>query len=145
MEKSGLETITFHQRTHSPWYKSSLNGHKKNTFSTGIMIEHFSVLYVDDGALPFGNRSQLEQLVELIYSHFTKFGLEMHIGREGKPLKTECVFPPPLASSSNVINFLLQTREQVTNLWRNKSRGGSHKSQSAGEKMVSTHISPRPE
>ena len=95
MEKSGLEIITFHQRTHSPRYKSSLNGHKKNTFSTGIMIEHFSVLYVDDGAFPFGNRSQLEQLVELIYSHFTKFGLEMHIGREGKPSKTECVFSLP--------------------------------------------------
>ena len=94
-EKSRLEMTTFHQRTHSPRDKGSLNGHKKNTFSKGTLLELFSVLYVDDVAFPFGNTSQLEQVFELIYSHFTEFGLEMHIGREGKPLKTECVFHPP--------------------------------------------------
>ena len=87
--------ITFYQRTHSTWYKVSLNGHKKSTFSTGTLLELLRVLYVDDGAFHFGNRAQLEQGVELIYSHFTKFGLEMHIGREGKPSNTECVSPPP--------------------------------------------------
>ena len=37
----------------------------------------------------------MEKGVELIFSHFMKFGLEMHIGRGGKPSKTECVFFPP--------------------------------------------------
>ena len=59
------------------------------------MIGLFSVLYVDDGAFPFGNIVQLEQGVELVYSHFTNFGLDVHIGREGKPSKTELVFFPP--------------------------------------------------
>ena len=77
--------ITFHQRKNSPRDKGSLNGHNKNTFSKDTLLELFSILYVDDGATPFGNRSQLEHGAELIYSHFTKFGLEMHIGREGKP------------------------------------------------------------
>ena len=46
-EKAGLEMITFHQRTHSPRKKISLNGHKNNTSPTGTLIELFSVLYVD--------------------------------------------------------------------------------------------------
>ena len=92
---AGLEMIISHQRTHSPQYKVGLNGHKKNTFSAGNMIGLFSVLYVDDGAFPFGNIVQLEQGVELVYSHFTNFGLDVHIGREGKPSKTELVFFPP--------------------------------------------------
>ena len=87
--------ITFNQRTHSPRDKVSLSGHKNNTFSAGTLLELFSVLYVDDCAFHFGDRAQLEQGVELIYSHFTKSGLEMHIGREGKISKTECIFSPP--------------------------------------------------
>ena len=39
--------------------------------------------------------TQMEKGVELIFSHFTKFGLEMHIGRGGKSSKTECIFFPP--------------------------------------------------
>ena len=60
-EKAGLGMITFRQRTHSPRDKVSLNGYKKKTFSTGTLLEIFSVLYVDDGAFHFGNRAQLEQ------------------------------------------------------------------------------------
>ena len=33
--------------------------------------------------------------VKLIYDHFKRFGLEMHIGKGAKPSKTECVFFPP--------------------------------------------------
>ena len=95
MGKIVLGMITFHHRTNSPQDKFSLNRNNKNNLPKGTLLELFSVLYVDDVAFPFGNTSQLEQVFELIYSHFTEFGLEMHIGREGKPLKTECVFPPP--------------------------------------------------
>ena len=31
----------------------------------------------------------------MIYNHFAKFGLEMHIGRGDTASKTECVFFPP--------------------------------------------------
>ena len=34
--------------------------------------------------------------VKLIYDHFKRFGLEMHIGKGAKPSKTECVFFPLL-------------------------------------------------
>ena len=87
--------MIFHQKTHSPQDKGCLKGHKRKTFKGGTIFEFFSVLYVDDGAFTFEDRAQMEKGVELIYSHFTKFGLEMHIGREGKTSKTECVFFPP--------------------------------------------------
>jgi len=52
-------------------------------------------LYVNDGACPFGTRDDLQRGVELIYHHFARFGLEMHIGRGTAESKTECVFFPP--------------------------------------------------
>jgi hypothetical protein len=52
-------------------------------------------LYVDDGAFPFGTREDLKKGMELVYHHFGRFGLEMHIGRGTSQSKTECVFFPP--------------------------------------------------
>ena len=52
------------------------------------------MLYVDDGAFVFELRHQLETGTPLLLRHFEKFGLEMHIGKENKPSKTECVFFP---------------------------------------------------
>ena len=57
--------------------------------------EILQCLYVDDGAFPFGTREDLQRGMELIYHHFARFGLEMHIGRGSSESKTECVFFPP--------------------------------------------------
>ena len=58
-------------------------------------FEIFQLLYVDDGAFPFPDRNKLTAGINLIQSHFARFGLEIHIGREGESSKTECVFFPP--------------------------------------------------
>ena len=58
------------------------------------LFELFYMLYVDDGAFVFKSRHQLEIGIPLLLRHFAKFGLEMHIGKENKPSKTECVFFP---------------------------------------------------
>ena len=59
--------------------------------------EIFQCLYVDDGAFIFGSRDDLARGLNLVYEHFARFGLEMHIGRGDSASKTECVFfPPPL-------------------------------------------------
>ncbi len=52
-------------------------------------------LYVDDGVFLFGTREDLQRGMELIYYHFTQFGMEMHIGRGNSESKTEGVFFPP--------------------------------------------------
>ena len=57
--------------------------------------EILQCLYVDDGAFPFGTRGDLQRGIDLIYHHFGRFGLEMHIGRGASTSKTECVFFPP--------------------------------------------------
>jgi hypothetical protein len=56
----------------------------------------FQCLYVDDGTFPFDTRDSLSKGMNLVFKHFTRFGLEMHIGRNGGESKTECVsYPPP--------------------------------------------------
>jgi hypothetical protein len=57
--------------------------------------EILQCLYVDDGAFPFGTREDLQRGMELVYRHFARFGMKMHIGRGSLELKTECVFSPP--------------------------------------------------
>jgi hypothetical protein len=37
-------------------------------------------------------RADLQRGMELIYHHFARFGLEMHIGRDMPESKTDCVF-----------------------------------------------------
>jgi hypothetical protein len=36
--------------------------------------------------------------MNLVFHYFARFGLEMHIGRDGSESKTECVFFPLLSS-----------------------------------------------
>jgi hypothetical protein len=56
---------------------------------------------VDDGAFPFAMWVEMTQGATVIFDHFAKFGLEMHLGyereRDGKiqPSKTKCVLVPP--------------------------------------------------
>ena len=87
--------VTFRQHTHSPQDVGRLTGHKKKYFEQGNLLALFCVFYVDDGAFPFKNREQLTRGISLIYSHFTRFALEMHVGRGEKFSKTKCIFFPP--------------------------------------------------
>ncbi len=57
--------------------------------------EIIQCIYVDDGAFPFGSREDLTRGMEVIFHHFDRFGLEMHICRGSSPSKIECVFFPP--------------------------------------------------
>jgi hypothetical protein len=66
------------------------------TSKTLTAHEILQSLNVDDGAFPFGTRDDLMKGMELIYHHFCRFGMKMHIGRGTSQSKTECVFSPPL-------------------------------------------------
>ena len=87
--RAGLNMITLQQRSHSPQDIGKLTGHKVKTFSQGNLLTLFCVLYVDDVALSFKERLQLELGLSLIHNNFVKFGLEMHIGCGNKASKTE--------------------------------------------------------
>ena len=88
----GHKMITFNTHTNSPRDRGSLTRQAPKTFSEGTLLNLFKILYVDDGAFPFEDRDQLTKGVQLIYEHFKRFGLEMHIGKGAKSSKTECVF-----------------------------------------------------
>ncbi len=65
------------------------------TSKTLTVYEILQCLYVNNGAFPFGTRDDLMKGMELIYHHFSRFGMKMHIGRGTSQSKTECIFFPP--------------------------------------------------
>eukprot|EP00978_Attheya_sp_CCMP212_P027760 scaffold93832_cov47-Attheya_sp.AAC.1 len=82
------------------WFPTSKNGNKRGRL-TGqspkairTKFDLFYFLYVDDGAMLFNNREDLAAGITLLFSHFARFGLEMHIGRNDKASKTECMYFP---------------------------------------------------
>ena len=89
-----LKMINLRQHMHSPHDVGKLTGHKKNNLEQGTLLALFCVMYVDEGAFTFEDQYQLTRGLNLIYQHFARFGLEMHIGKGKKASKTECVFFP---------------------------------------------------
>jgi hypothetical protein len=82
------------------WFPKTKNGNRNGRLTgqspkaKGTLFDLFYFLYVDDGAMLFNNREDLEAGTTLLFSHFARFGLEMHIGRENKNSKTECMYFP---------------------------------------------------
>ena len=81
--------INLRQHPHSPRDVGKLTGHKNKRFEQGTLLDLFCVLYVDNGAFIFEDRDQLTRGINLIYQHFTRFGLKMHVGKGKKASKTE--------------------------------------------------------
>ena len=72
-------------------------GHElsKMRLADGVIFKVLQILYLDDGAFIFSSREDLIKGVTLINSLFKTFGLEMHIRKNNKASKTECIFFPP--------------------------------------------------
>ena len=62
------------------------------------MFKIMQILYLNNGAFIFESRVDLIKGVNLINSLFKNIGLEMHIGRDEKASKTECIMFPPRVS-----------------------------------------------
>jgi exonuclease III len=61
----------------------------------GKLLELYYLLYVDDGAFLFTNRKDTITASRLIHRTMARFGLIMHIGRDGNKSKTEAMYHPP--------------------------------------------------
>jgi hypothetical protein len=61
----------------------------------GKLLELYYLLYVDDGSFIFTNRRDMVKANRIIHRTMARFGLIMHIGRDGKPSKTEAMYHPP--------------------------------------------------
>jgi hypothetical protein len=82
-----------------------VRGHTLHMYNSTKLtaFEIYQLLYVDDGAFPFPDCNALIAGINLVYSHFAQFGLEIHTGREGDSSKTECVFFPPPSFSMTIM------------------------------------------
>ena len=107
-DRNNIKKIELHWASDKDFdnWNAILKSHKPNQCSsTGrkepklTNWEAMLFLYVDDGAFPFATREEMTQGATVIFDHFARFGLEMHLGykRDGKiqSSKTKCVFFPP--------------------------------------------------
>ena len=80
--------------------KGKLRGHlPKEYLSRNLTaVKILQCLYVDDGAFIFKSREDMTNGLTLLYHHFGRLGLEMHIGHRATTSKTECTFFPLRAS-----------------------------------------------
>ena len=90
---SNMSKMCFNRSSNSPRDKGQLTNHKSS--SKGTQFEVPSSLHVDDDALTFSSRGDIETGVNVAYDVFNSLGLEMLVGYEGVKSKTECVFFPP--------------------------------------------------
>jgi hypothetical protein len=96
-KREKIEVVTVMTAADDQIREGQLCSHTPKMFCSKIFSaeEIFQCLYVDDGAFPFDTRKSLLQGMNLVHKHFARFGLEMHIGRNGGKSKMECVFFPP--------------------------------------------------
>ena len=87
MEIMGLNMLLLRTLTNSPRVSGSLNGQLTKTFSEGVLLDMFNVLYVEDDAFLLEDQEQLTLVAQLIFDHFKIFWLDMHIGRGKKSSK----------------------------------------------------------
>ena len=99
--------------------KGKLRGHLPKEYLSRELttVKILQCLYVYDWAFIFKSREDRTRGLALLYRHFGRLGLEMHIGRGTTASKTECVFFPPQASL--ILTYLLclpqvMTRRQST-------------------------------
>jgi hypothetical protein len=94
-----------------------LRGHLPKDYLSRALtaVEILQCLYVDDGAFIFATRASLTKGLNLIYKHFARLGLKMHIGQGNSPSKTECVFFPPPGFFDSHLPALQQESIDVNN------------------------------
>ena len=64
-----------------------LVSHQTVTFTYGMLLDLFCILYVDDGSSVFGSRTEIKIGITLLSDHFTCFGPKMHISTGKNPFK----------------------------------------------------------
>ena len=83
------------------------------------------MIYVNDGSFAFVTRKDTEIVSNLVFQHFNRFELQMHIGSKSKLSKTECdFFPAPGHFKSAVLPTYSPSPLPVT-LKQKKENGGT--------------------
>ena len=96
-KQAGIEVLTVAHTPANELNTGCVQGHTPRMYTSRKLTtyEICQLFYVDDGAFPFPTRDALIKGLALVHTHLACFGLEVHIGQNGNPSKTECVFFPP--------------------------------------------------
>ncbi len=96
-KQANVEVLTVVHSPYNAMEAGCVRGHTPRMYLSSRLTAYkiYHLVYVEDGAFPFPTCAALIKGLTLVHSHFARFGLEVHIGRNGNPSKTECVFFPP--------------------------------------------------
>jgi hypothetical protein len=81
---------------HFPSRLWSKSGRFRNqaTKTWGILLTLLQILFVDDSTFIFDTEIDTVSASQLIHGHYARFGILMHVGRNGKKSKTEAIHFP---------------------------------------------------
>jgi hypothetical protein len=96
-KKANIKVLTVAHSPDNALDVGCMRGHTPRMYLCRRLTAYkiYQLLYVDNGAFFFPTRAALIKGLTLVHSHLARFGLEVHIGQNGDPSKTECVFFPP--------------------------------------------------
>jgi hypothetical protein len=86
-----MPEFRFHKETKSCYGK--MKGQSTTTKGTGFKM--FLSLYVDDSSFIFETKEDMQKGASILYHHMKRFGLLMHIGKDGSKSKMEALYIPP--------------------------------------------------
>ena len=66
----------------------------QNSTAIGTVFELQSSFYVDDSCFIFQDRDGLKNAINVLDTHFSRFGLKMHVGSSTAKAKSEAMFFP---------------------------------------------------
>ena len=121
--KEEIPKATFHYTPFNQFQNGQLTSHPPKSFRSGDIFEVIQTLYLDDGAFIFGTREDMTEGLQLVYDHFARFGLDMHIGRGETQSKTECVFFPPPNFFTNTESTPLELGTEETEEYGEETDG----------------------
>ena len=81
----GLNKSQFAFRDNSPRSTGQLVIHQPGTITSDALFDIFYRICVENGTIIFKSRIDMKIGLTLISNHFTRFVLEIHIGKENNP------------------------------------------------------------
>jgi hypothetical protein len=112
-EQAGIATPKFHFHKEMKSLYGKMKG--QNYKTKGTIFYLFLSLYVDNGSFMFESREDMIKGSAILVHHMRRFGLQMHIGRDGGKSKTEALFiPAPRTTSTNAdrIKIVVDSTDQ---------------------------------
>jgi hypothetical protein len=97
-EEASIVSPEFHFHKETKACYGKMKG--QNVKTKGTTFALFLSLYVDDGSFMFETKEDMKKGATVLYHHMKRFGLLMHIGKDGGKSKTEALYIAPPGSSA---------------------------------------------